>query len=182
VYANPGDSRAVSALYATTEFGNPRILPVTQQGGAWLRVQLPTRPNGSQGWIHARDATLGTVADRVDVDLASRTLTWRRAGVVQLQAVVGIGAPDSPTPAGSFFVTDVLPGEGPEYGAWIVALDAHSDVFTEFEGGDARIAIHGTDDPSSIGRSASSGCVRTDPRTLAALAGSLPPGTPVVVA
>jgi lipoprotein-anchoring transpeptidase ErfK/SrfK len=181
VYANPGDAHATSALLGVTEFGNPRVLPVTQQSGTWLRVQLPTRPNGSQGWILARDASVSTVDDRVDVDLSTRTLTWSHSGVVRVQAVVGVGAPNSPTPTGNFFVTDVLPGEGPEYGAWIVALDAHSDVFTEFEGGDARIAIHGTNDPSSIGRAASSGCVRADARTLAALAASLPAGTPVDV-
>ena len=152
---------------------------MTQQGGGWLRVQLPTRPNGSQGWIRARDASLGVVDDRVVVDLASRTLIWSRGGVVQLQATVGVGGPSSPTPTGVFFVTDVLPGEGPEYGAFIVALNGHSDVFTEFEGGDASIAIHGTNDPSSIGAAASSGCVRADPHTLAVLAASLAAGTPV---
>ena len=180
VYARPGDAQPVAALFSTTEFDNPRVLPVRQRGGDWLRVALPTRPNGSEGWIRARDATLDTVADKVVVDLAARTLTWTRNGEVQLHATVAIGAPASPTPTGSFFVTDVLPSSG-AYGDWVVALDAHSDTFTEFEGGDARIAIHGTNDPSSIGRAASSGCVRADAETLATLAAALPAGTPVDV-
>jgi len=76
----------------------------------------------------------------------------------------------------------VLPyPSGSEYGAWVVALNGHSDAFTEFEGGDARIAIHGTNDPSSIGRASSNGCVRVTGDALALLANSLPPGTPVTI-
>jgi lipoprotein-anchoring transpeptidase ErfK/SrfK len=147
-----------------------------------LLVQLPTRPNGATGWIRARDAVLDRRTDHVDVDLATRTLMWTRGGVVQLVASVAIGAPASPTPPGEFFVTDVLPATaGSAYGSWVIALDAHSDAFTEFEGGDPRIAIHGTNDPSSIGNAASFGCVRVDDPALAALAGALQPGTVVVV-
>jgi lipoprotein-anchoring transpeptidase ErfK/SrfK len=182
VYEHAGDARPVAALTSTTEFKNSRVLPVQQQGGDWLRVQLPTRPNGAVGWIRSKDATLDSVTDRVVVDRAERTLTWTRGGTVQLQATVAIGAPSSPTPTGDFFVTDVLP-ENPngEYGAWVIALNAHSDAFTEFQGGDARIAIHGTNDPASIGRAASAGCVRTEPGVLATLATSLPAGTPVEI-
>jgi lipoprotein-anchoring transpeptidase ErfK/SrfK len=182
VYTNPGDSRATSALASTTEFGTPVVLPVVQQGGDWLRVELPTRPNNSLGWIRARDASLNTVHDRVDVDLTAHKLAWTRDGRVMLQTTVGIGASASPTPPGDFFVTDVLPSSpGSAYGDWIVALNAHSDAYTEFEGGDARIAIHGTNDPSSIGRSVSNGCVRAPPQALASLAAGLAPGTPVIV-
>jgi len=182
VYDQPGGTRATRGLAAATEFGTPRVLPVVQQGGDWLLVQLPTRPNGATGWIRARDAVLDTRTDRVDVDLATRTLVWTRRGVVQLVAPVAIGAPASPTPPGDLFVTDVLPATpGSEYGAWVIALDAHSDAFTEFEGGDPRIAIHGTNDPSSIGRAVSAGCVRVDDATLATLAAGLEPGTVVVV-
>ena len=182
VYANPGETTATEALFSTTEFGTPRILPVSQLGGDWLKVELPTRPNGSEGWIRARDADLSSVVDEVSVDRASRTLVWTHGGVVQLRATVGIGAPSSPTPSGTFFVTDVLPRDpSGSYGAWIVALNGHSDAFTEFEGGDARIAIHGTNDPSSIGKAVSAGCVRLTADPLARLAHALPPGTPVII-
>jgi lipoprotein-anchoring transpeptidase ErfK/SrfK len=182
VYDTPGGTRAPWGLSPTTEFGTPRVLPVVQQGGDWLLVELPTRPNSSTGWIRARDALLDTRADRVDVDLATRTLVWTRDGAVQLTAPVAVGAPKSPTPAGDFFVTDVLPSsQQSAYGAWVIALNGHSDAFTEFEGGDPRIAIHGTNDPSSIGQAASYGCVRVGDGALAALAGALTPGTPVTI-
>ena len=59
--------------------------------------------------------------------------------------------------------------------------NGHSDTFTEFDGGDAWIAIHGTNDPSSIGAAVSSGCVRVAADPLTALAAGLPAGTPVVI-
>ena len=182
VYERPGDARATINLQAETEFGNARVLVVTQRGGDWLRVLLPTRPNGSEGWIRARDVALSTVDDQVTVDLASRTLVWTRSGVEQIRATVAVGAATTPTPTGQFFVTDVLP-ESPTsaYGDWIIALNGHSDAFTTFDGGDPRIAIHGTNDPSSIGGATSSGCVRVEAPPLDVLARSLPLGTPVLV-
>lgn len=42
------------------------------------------------------------------------------------------------------------PGAGP---------NGHSDAFTDFAGRDARLALHGTDDPSSIGVATAHGCV-----------------------
>jgi len=182
VYAHPSDPRSSAALSSSTEFGNVRALPVVARAPDWLEVQLPLRPNGSSGWIRARDAQLGYIYDEIIVDLTARTLVWSRSGAVMLTTTVGIGAHSSPTPTGSFFLTDVLPRDpAGSYGAWILALDGHSEAFTEFEGGDARIAIHGTDDPSSIGSSVSSGCVRVASGPLVTLAASLPLGTPVVI-
>jgi len=181
IYADPSPDHPVEAIYSTTEFGNTLALPVTQRGGDWLKVLLPTRPNGSEGWIRARDAQLDTRVDTIVVDRAAKSLVWTRNGTVVLEATVGIGAPSTPTPAGPYFVTDILAASaGSAYGAWVIALNGHSDAYTEFEGGDARIAIHGTNDPSSIGTAKSNGCVRTDDDTLAALR-SVPVGTPVVI-
>ena len=75
------------------------------------------------------------------------------------------------------FATDPAGGRG----RWIVALNGHSDAYATFEGGDARIAIHGTSDPSSVGASRSNGCVRLADGPLDQLRAAVPPGTPVVV-
>jgi lipoprotein-anchoring transpeptidase ErfK/SrfK len=182
VFVAPGDAKPNVTLASTTEWGNPRVLLATQLRGDWIQVLLPVRPNNAVGWVRSTDVALSTVADAVDVDLAARTLTWTRAGAVVLQTVVAVGAPSTWTPTGTFFVTDIFPDDprGP-HGAWVLALNAHSDAFTVFEGGDPRIAIHGTNDPSSIGRAASNGCVRVELEPLTALATSLQPGTPVTV-
>jgi lipoprotein-anchoring transpeptidase ErfK/SrfK len=62
------------------------------------------------------------------------------------------------------------------YGAWIIA-----EALTTFDGGDPRIAIHGTNDPASIGRPELNRCVRVDTGPLDALRAALMPGTPVVI-
>jgi lipoprotein-anchoring transpeptidase ErfK/SrfK len=49
-----------------------------------------------------------------------------------------------------------------------------------WSGGD-QLAIHGTNDPSSIGTSASAGCVRVSEATLAVLRPLLRLGTPIVI-
>lgn len=182
VYTREGDGAPAFGLAATTELGNPRVLLTTVVDGDWIAVLLPIRPNNAVGWVRSRDVELSTVADRVDVDLATRTLTWTRGATVVLQVPAGIGADSTPTPTGTYFVTDVLaadPAEG--RGRWIVALNGHSDAYATFEGGDARIAIHGTSDPSSVGAARSNGCVRLADGPLDQLRSALPPGTPVVV-
>jgi lipoprotein-anchoring transpeptidase ErfK/SrfK len=100
-----------------------------------------------------------------------------------LETPVVIGAPDTPTPAGAFYVTDLLDNAddaGP-YGPYALGLSAHSDTLSEFAGGDGRIGIHGTDTPDSIGQAVSHGCVRVPNEVVAQLARSLPLGTPVSI-
>lgn len=128
------------------------------------------------------------MADRITVDLTARTVTWERGADVVGVVNAAVGTARTPTPTGTYFVTDVLPyhevgaaSPNGEYGAWVVALNGHSDAFTTFDGGDARIAIHGTNQPASIGKAASSGCVRIAAEPLENLARNVPLGTPVVI-
>ena len=99
-----------------------------------------------------------------------------------MERPTAVGAPSSPTPTGLFYVTDVL-RENPRgpYSAWVIALNGHSDAFESFGGRDPRIAIHGTNDQSSIGRPVSNRCARLAAEPLAALADGIAPGTPVIV-
>jgi hypothetical protein len=182
VYERRGDPAPVATLPATTVFGTARVVLVTKRKGAWLRVLLPERPNGSSAWVRAADVELRTVHDEIDVDLAAHVLTWRRDGAVVLQSPVAVGAPDTPTPTGRFFVTDLLDTpDGGGYGPYAIGLSAHSDTLSEFGGGDGQIGLHGTSDPASIGQSVSHGCVRVPNDLVAQLATALPLGTPVTV-
>ncbi len=182
VYAARGDAAPVATLPATTEFGTTRVVLVEKRKGAWAKVLLPERPNQSTGWIRAADVELRRVTDTVDVDLTSRTLTWRRGGEVVLTTPIATGAPETPTPTGRFYVTDLLdtPDSG-GYGPFAIGLSAHSDTLSEFGGGDGQIGVHGTADPSSIGQAVSHGCVRVPNEVIAQLATNLPLGTPVTV-
>ena len=182
IYAQRGDAAPVLTLPATTEFGTTRVVLVTKRAGAWLQVALPERPNGSTGWVRASDVELRRVADRLDIDLASRTLTWMRGRDVVLTTSIATGAVETPTPTGRFYVTDLLDTpDGGGYGPFAIGVSAHSDTLSEFGGGDGQIGVHGTSDPSSIGQAVSHGCVRVPNDVITRLATSLPLGTPVRV-
>jgi lipoprotein-anchoring transpeptidase ErfK/SrfK len=96
---------------------------------------------------------------------------------------IAIGAPDTPTPTGSFYVTDLLDNENDNgaYGPFALGLSAHSDTLSEFAGGDGQIGMHGTNEPWSIGQSVSHGCVRVPNDVITQLATSLSLGTPVTI-
>lgn len=183
VFTAPGGGQA-SVLPAVTEFASPRVLLVLSDQGQWLEVALPVRPNGSTGWVRRADVTLQSVDQSIVIDLAARTLTLRDGDTTVLTTPVAVGTDDSPTPTGTFYVVDKLDTGDPSgpYGRFAFGLSAHSDVLTEFAGGDGQVGIHGTNDPSSIGQAASHGCVRVPPEVAAQLATSVPLGTPVTIA
>lgn len=187
VYDAPGEVDPARTLSATTAFGTPTVLLVSQVGAGdadgWLRVLLPVRPNGATGWIKASDVELHDVAFEIVVDLDARELTVLDDGEELLTTPTAIGDDANPTPTGRFFVIDKLetPDPGGAYGPYAIGLSAHSEVLTEFGGGDGQIGIHGTNAPASIGRPVSHGCLRVDNDVIERLAHLLPLGTPVTI-
>jgi lipoprotein-anchoring transpeptidase ErfK/SrfK len=177
------EAAVVAELPATTEFGSPRALLVTGRQPGWVRVQLPVRPNGSAGWVPDGAVELVAGDHGVTVDLEARRLTVFEGDAVVLETTVAVGAPDAPTPTGTFAVIDRLQSPDPAspYGPFALGLSAHSDTFSEFAGGDGQIGIHGTDDPTSIGQAVSHGCIRVPNDIVARLAELLPLGTPVTI-
>src|SRR5215831_5354938 len=49
VYATPDVSHASAQLGARTSFGSPTTMLVLAANDQWLKVSLPTRPNGATG-------------------------------------------------------------------------------------------------------------------------------------
>jgi lipoprotein-anchoring transpeptidase ErfK/SrfK len=122
------------------------------------------------------------VALTVDVDVSARRLRLLEGRKVVADTVVAVGSRAHPTPRGRFYVTDRVRPDDPRgpYGSFALGLSAHSPTLTEFAGGDGQVAVHGTNDPGSIGQAVSHGCVRVPDRVLALLA-RVPLGTPVTV-
>ena len=149
--------------------------------GGWLETYLPERPNEITGWVPQTDVTLATDADHIIVSLGARHVTLYRDGRQVYQASVAVGSPDSPTPMGRFFVTEVLkltdPGDA--YGPYALGLSGFSNTYYSFDGGPGQIAIHGTNQPQVIGGYASHGCVRLTNPDITTLATQVPAGTPV---
>lgn len=163
--------------------GAPLVFVVTDQQGGWLKVLLPVAPNGSSGWIEAAQVRLSQHAYRISVELGSHRLTvWDDATVIE-EGPVGVGKPETPTPLGLFFTTELLepPQAGTAYGAYAYGLSGSSEVLTSFEGAEPILGLHGTNDPSGLGRDVSAGCVRMGNETITRLARLLPLGVPVYV-
>jgi hypothetical protein len=182
MFGAPGGS-AIAEIGDRTEFGSPTALNVVERRRGWVGVVSPVLRNHRIGWIRERRVRLHRVALALTIDLSARSLVVRREGRIIRHVTVGIGRPSSPTPTGRFSVTDKLPGQryGAYYGCCILALSAHQPRLPAgWRGGD-RIGIHGTDVPSSIGASASAGCLRISDRDLRALMRLVPLGTTVVI-
>jgi hypothetical protein len=180
VFAAPDATTPVLHLDAQTEWGTPRIIPVLERSADWLEIPLPIRPNDAAGWIRADGVDLTVLNDEIHVSLDARAMELVHGTAAELTVPVSIGAPTSPTPPGVYYVTDILATSG-AYGPFALALNGHSETYEQFNGGDARLGIHGTDEPGSIGRAASHGCVRVANEVVTVLAQRVQIGTPVII-
>ena len=91
-----------------TVFG---IVSATMDGSCratWYRVQLPVRPNGTTGWVRARDVAVQTITTRILVDLSQHRVTLYQSGRPILVAPAVIGSGSTPTPTGHYYVNQRL--------------------------------------------------------------------------
>lgn len=184
VRSRPG-GRVVARLGQRTAFGSPTTLAVSRTRGRWLGVVTTHLPNGRIGWVDPEESAVVRSRTRVSVtiDLSQRRLVVRRGDEALRGITVAVGRPGSPTPRGRFAVTDKLPGSrySASYGCCILALSAHQPSLPPgWQGGD-RIAVHGTNDPGSIGAAVSAGCPRASDRDMRYLMRRVPLGAPVFV-
>jgi lipoprotein-anchoring transpeptidase ErfK/SrfK len=162
-----------------------RVLAVLRSSdcrAAWYRAQLPIRPNGVKGFVRARAVRVGSVRTRIVVDVSTRRLTFFRRGRVVLRTTVAVGSSATPTPTGSYYVNQRLIPTDPSgpYGPGAIGVSAFSNVLTGWAQG-GPIAIHGTNEPWSIGHPVSNGCIRVPNPVLRRLFAATPAGTPVEI-
>ena len=150
-----------------------------------MEVLLPTRPNGSFGWINGSDVRLTRHNYAIEVRLDDFLLILYERGLPIFEATVGVARENAPTPLGRYYTTELLRPPRPDsvYGAYAYGLSGYSETFTTFAGGDGQLGIHGTNDPDSLGTNVSSGCVRlhNDDVTYLVETVGLPIGVPVDV-
>jgi lipoprotein-anchoring transpeptidase ErfK/SrfK len=182
LYASPG-GEVLTTLANPRSTGAPLVLQVVEDRGAWLAVRAPTRPNGLVAWVRAEGMSFTTSDVRIVVDVGDLTVSVFR-GEELLGAMPGaVGRPATPTPLGTFYVTEVhdLRGQHAVYGTFALGLSAFSETLSSFNGGDAQTAIHGTWSDDSVGRVVSNGCVRLHNADVEWLASVAPVGTPVEI-
>ena len=144
---------------------------------------LPIRPNGTTGWIKREDVTLARNPFRIVVDRSAHRLQVFEGSQVLHDVPVAIGTGATPTPVGDFYIVELLRPDRPDgpYGPFAFGLSGFSETAPDFAGGNGVIGLHGTNEPATLGRDVSHGCVRVHNDVVALLAGSIPLGTPVSV-
>jgi lipoprotein-anchoring transpeptidase ErfK/SrfK len=177
--ARPGRD-VVARVGARTELGSPQTLAVAFRKGDWIAVRSPALGNAEVGWVRVSHLRLLRRPLLLEVDLSRRELTVHDPGGRAHRMSVAIGAPDTTTPTGDFYVTDKLAGSdfGPYYGCCILALSGHQPNLPQGWSGGDRLAIHGSPTPT-WGQAVSNGCLHADEGDLRYLMKVVPLGTSV---
>jgi lipoprotein-anchoring transpeptidase ErfK/SrfK len=188
VHVNPSDASGVIVrLNNRNENGAPQTFLLRTatrglDGRAWYNVLLPIRPNGSTGWIRADDVNITGLRYALVVHLAAFRLDLFDNNHRVASFPIGVGTQNTPTPDGHYYVKELIrpPDPNTVYGRYVLGLSGFSNVLVNWPDGGV-IGIHGTNDPSGIGRRVSHGCIRMANENITRLAHLLPLGTPVTV-
>ena len=184
--ANPSpNARVVGTMPSGSKYYDVPITAWVEErspDGRWGRVEIPYVWPRRHGWIALRGLARHTTDLEVRVDLSSHRITVIRSGRAIFGMPAATGAAVSPTPPGEYFVTDRIAFSGGSLGTFAFGISGIQPKLPPGWNGGNQLAIHGTSDPSSIGRSASAGCLRVSERSLDRLKPLLQLGTPVIVA
>jgi lipoprotein-anchoring transpeptidase ErfK/SrfK len=188
VYASPTATQPTMTLpnpwLVDPNFPNStvtQVFLVSKEQPDWVQVYLPVRPNGTTGWVHASDVSVIPNPYRIRIELGAHRITVTKDTAVLYQGPIAVGAPETPTPIGLYYLRVLVKAIDPNtvYGPYAYGLSSHSEVLDTFNGGDAEIGIHGNDDASVLGSNVTHGCVRMDNDAITALTKQLPLGTRV---
>lgn len=105
----------------------------------------------------------------IQVSLGGKRLTLYRSGQIIKTYPIAIGRMLSGTPTGEYVIVNREPNPGGPYGAMWLSLSKKG------------YGIHGTNDPSSIGKAVSKGCIRMFNQDVLELARTVPNGTRVLI-
>jgi lipoprotein-anchoring transpeptidase ErfK/SrfK len=86
----------------------------------------------------------------ITVNTANHTLTLFRDNRVYKTYPIAVGKPATPTPKGTFKIVNKAINPGGPFGVRWLGLNAPNGDY----------GIHGTNNPSSIGKNVSNGCIR----------------------
>lgn len=110
-----------------------------------------------------------TLPYQIDVSVNNRKLILLKDGVQQKQYPIAVGRILYSTPVGNYIVINKAPNPGGPFGTMWMSLSKE------------HYGIHGTNDPSSIGKAVSRGCIRMYNQDVEELARIIQIGTPVFI-
>ncbi|MBP2649448.1 MAG: ErfK/YbiS/YcfS/YnhG family protein [Firmicutes bacterium] len=105
----------------------------------------------------------------IKVNISEKELTLYQDGSPVKSYPIGIGKMLTPTPMGTYSIISKVPNPGGPFGImWLGLSKPH-------------YGIHGTNNPSSIGKVVSHGCIRMYNQNVLELSRIVPIGTPVII-
>ena len=181
VTSRPGGGRVIGTLVSHARYSGQAItawVMRTTRDGRFGLVPVAYSVPYRAGWIRLAGLRRASMPISVLVDLSRHRLTVSRFGRVIMRVPVATGSPFTPTPPGRYFVTERVPfAPSSAYGAFVFGI---SGIQSRLPCCGNLLAIHGTNNPGSIGRSVSAGCIRVGAAGLQRLRRLLWWGTPVV--
>ena len=194
IFDSATSTKPMRQLANPIESGAPLTFLVDGLTSTRYKVLLPIRPNGSTGWINPTQVSVLAHQYKVTVELGAHNLTVTNGETVVMKEKIGVGKDATPTPDGRYYIKELIrpcypnaagtcvPNDDGPYGPFAYGLSGFSPVLDDYNGkGEGTIGIHGTDNPSSVGKDASHGCIRMTNDAIRKLAKILPLGTPVIV-
>ncbi|MGL4372975.1 MAG: L,D-transpeptidase [Turicibacter sp.] len=106
---------------------------------------------------------------QIKIDLSNRSLTVFKDGKWLREYPIAIGKKQTPTPTGTFKIINKAENPGGPFGAKWLGINSPG------------IGIHGTNNPSSIGRAVSNGCIRLYIHDIIELYNLIDIGTEVII-
>jgi len=101
--------------------------------GGWLKIRLIARPNGQTAWVNSSSCTVTRTSYHLVVDLSARQLLVFDQARLAYRLPAGIGAPDSPTPPGHYFVALFAQAPNASFGPFVIVTSGFADQETEWE-------------------------------------------------
>lgn len=105
------------------------------------------------------------------INVGNHTLSLFKNGVLYKSYPVAVGKSSTPTPIGNFKIKNKASHPGGPFGARWMGLSATSGSY----------GIHGTNNPGSIGKNISNGCIRMYNKDVIELSNLVPTGTTVKI-
>lgn len=153
-------------------------------GALLIAVLVMTRSSVAlQAAASTKNAELATVAvRRVVISLSDRKLALLKNGHVVKIYRVAVGKPSTPSPAGDFKVVNRVTNPTYYHKGQVITAGKNNPVGSRWMGLSAKsYGIHGTNQPNSIGKAASTGCIRMRKRDLEELFAAVEVGDPVEI-
>lgn len=143
--------RPLAEILAVNSISNPNVIYPGQL------IIIPGLPDAN------------TIPYSIEISIANRKLVLKENGIIIKTYPIAVGRMLFETPVGNYVIVNRQPNPGGPFGAMWLSLSKLS------------YGIHGTNDPSSIGKAVSRGCVRMYNQDVLQLASMVPNGTSVLI-